>query len=67
MAVSKPVKLSTGDENVLYAPVSTVTQNLVLSFSTTHIPGTSLRPFRLMPMTMYYTAFFTICPSLWTW
>ena len=43
-----------GDENILYArfrrPLSTVAQNLALSFSPTHMPSTSLRPSRSMPM-----------------
>lgn len=43
-----------GDEIILYAPVfqavSTVVQNLALSFSPTHIPRTSFRPSRLTPM-----------------
>ena len=34
--------------------------------TTTHMPRTSFRPSRSMPMAMY-TAFFTIWPSLRTW
>ena len=64
MAASNPVKLSVQAMKMSSTPrffrsLSTVAQNLALSFSPTHMPRTSFRPSRLTPMAIY-TALSTI-------
>ena len=58
------------DENVVDPSIFEAAEHhrpvLALSFSPTHMPRTSLRSSRSIPMAIY-TAFFTICPSLRTW
>ena len=64
MSASNPVKLSVQAMKMsstprFFRPLSTVAQNLALSFSPTHMLRTSFRPFRWTPMAIY-TVFFTI-------